>query len=285
MTYVLQLAGEADFVYSEQLIKSLHFMMVSFDLNSRPGLWRAGPIYVQESTTGEAVYEGPDVEAIPGLMAALSRDLNAGGDMPPMIRAAMAHLNLVMIHPFRDGNGRMARCLQTLVLAREGVLAPQFGSIEEYLGANTPAYYDVLAEVGGGGWHPERDARPWVRFILTAHLRQARTLLRRVSESEQLWVDLAELAARHALAERAVSPMFDAAIGLRVRNATYRAMLGDEINDATASRDLRAMVDRGLLEPHGERRGRYYTATDALRAPWERIKARRARRNDDDPFS
>jgi Fic family protein len=49
----------------------------------------------------------------------------------------MAHLNLVMIHPFRDGNGRMARCLQSVVLAREGVLSPVFMSVEEYLGRNT----------------------------------------------------------------------------------------------------------------------------------------------------
>lgn len=57
------------------------------------------------------------------------------------IQAGMAHLNLVMIHPFRDGNGRMARCLQSLVLARGGILDPVFISIEEYLGRNTQRYY------------------------------------------------------------------------------------------------------------------------------------------------
>jgi len=51
-------------------------------------------------------------------------------------------------------------------------------SVEEYLGRNTQAYYDVLGEVGRGSWHPENDARPWIRFNLTAHLRQARTMLR-----------------------------------------------------------------------------------------------------------
>ena len=69
-----------------------------------------------------------------------------------MVRAAMAHLNLVMIHPFRDGNGRMARCLQTYVLACEQIVSPVFSSIEEYLGRNTPAYYNILDEVGGGSW-------------------------------------------------------------------------------------------------------------------------------------
>ena len=67
-------------------------------------------------------------------------------DAHPLVAAAMAHLNLVLVHPFSDGNGRMARCLQTFVLARDGLLAPEFSSIEEYLGRNTSAYYAVLAE-------------------------------------------------------------------------------------------------------------------------------------------
>lgn len=62
----------------------------------------------------------------------------------------MAHLNLVMIHPFRDGNGRMARALQTLVLALDEVLEPTFSSIEEWLGSNTADYYLVLAATGRG---------------------------------------------------------------------------------------------------------------------------------------
>ena len=285
MTYVLQLANEPDFAWSDQLLKSLHFMMTSYDLSTRPGLWRAGPIFVHNDATGETAYAGPDVELVPELMKALARGLNEPNATPALIRAGMAHLNLVMIHPFRDGNGRMARCLQTLVLAREGVLAPQFCSIEEYLGANTQAYYDVLSLVGGGAWHPERDARPWVRFTLTAHLRQARTLLRRVDESEQLWVALDRLTKEKRIPDRAVPVLFDAAIGLRVRNATYRAMHDGEMSEAIAGRDLKTLVERGLLQPHGERRGRHYSGTDELRALWVAIKGRRPRRNDVDPFA
>jgi Fic family protein len=285
LTYVLQLAGEPEFDYSDQLIKSLHFMMTDYDMSLRPGLWRSGPIFVHNDATDENVYEGPDVELVPDLVRALAEVLNAADSMPPMIRAGMAHLNLVMIHPFRDGNGRMARCLQTLVLAREGILAPQFCSIEEYLGANTQDYYDVLGEVGGGSWHPERSARPWVRFTLTAHLRQARTMLRRIHESERLWASLDDLASRKRLNERLLTLMFDAAIGLRVRNSTYRAMNNDEISEGVATRDLKALVDHDLLEPHGEKRGRYYTATEELRAVWERIVADRPRRDSTDPFA
>ena len=279
MTYVLQLSREPRVQYSEQLIKSLHFMMTSYDLNNRPGLWRAGSVYVNEDKTGEIVYEAPPFEGLDDLMAAMVADLNAPPDVQPMIRAAMAHLDLVMIHPFRDGNGRMARCLQTLILANEGVLAPQFCSIEEYLGNNPPAYYRVLAEVGGGAWHPERDTRPWIRFALVAHLYQARLLQIRIRESEALWVDLEKLIADRGLPERSLPLLWDAAHRLRVRNATYRKVLEDvsseEVSEAAAGRDLKLAVERGVLRPHGEKRGRFYTATPELLGVWEAIKSRR----------
>jgi Fic family protein len=174
MTYVLQMADDEDFTYDTQLLKSLHYIMTSYSLTNRPGKWRAGSIYIRNDETGVVVHEGPDIDEVAWLIQELVEDLNAAHeDQDRIITAAMAHLNLVMIHPFRDGNGRMARCLQSLVLAREGVLSPVFMSVEEYLGRNTQAYYDVLAQVGGGSWKPERDARPWVRYMLTAHLRRA----------------------------------------------------------------------------------------------------------------
>jgi Fic family protein len=287
MTYVLQLAGEVGFSYSTQLLKSLHFMMTGYSLDNRPGLWRAGPIYIRKEQSGEIGYEGPDVDEVPELMSELVERLDADGETPPIIAAAMAHLDLAMIHPFRDGNGRMARCLQSLVLARNGVLSPVFMSIEEYLGHNTQEYYDVLAEVGRGSWQPQNDARPWLRFSLTAHLRQANTLLRRVRESERIWVELERLVTRHNLPGRVMLLLFDAALGLRMRNATYRAALkdnGEEISEQTASRDLRQMVTLGLLVPHGERRGRVYVAGPAVLDVRKAVVSARDPRDDRDPF-
>lgn len=286
MTFVHQLAGDESFSYSEHLIKSLHFMMTGHDLKNRPGLWRSGSIFVRNETTGAMVYEGPDIDEVPALMSELIDWLNEDeGSVPAVVRAGMGHLNLVMVHPFRDGNGRMARCLQTLVLARQGVLTPVFCSIEEYLGRNTQAYYDVLASVGHGAWQPNRDARPWVRFTLTAHLRQARTLLRRVKESERLWDDLERIAKKHNLPERAVPGLFDAVVGFRVRNSTYRAISGDDMTESTATRDLRQMVDAGLLEPNGEKRGRFYRATKPIIMLRRAIVEGRRDRDDSDPFA
>lgn len=287
MTYVLQLASEPDFSYDTQLIRSLHFMMTRHHLQNRPGKWRLGTIYVRNDETGEVVYEGPDIDNVPQLMTELTDWLNTDSDTPTLVRAGMAHLNLVMIHPFRDGNGRMARCLQSLVLARNGVLSPVFMSIEEYLGRNTTAYYRVLAEVGRGSWQPTNGARPWLRFILTAHVRQARTMLRRIKESERLWIELERLVTQHRLPERTMAALFDAASGLRIRNGTYRATLADtedELSDQTAARDLRELVSAGLLTTRGKARGRFYVASTRLAEVRQKIIDARDPRDDSDPF-
>jgi Fic family protein len=288
MTYVLQLSSEPNFHYGEQLLRSLHFMMTSYNLKLRPGLWRTGDIYVRNDESGEIVYEGADIDDVSSLMHELALELNAENDCPLIVRAGMAHLNLVMIHPFKDGNGRMARCLQTLVMARNGVLSPVFCSIEEYLGSNTPAYYDVLAGVGKDAWNPSGDATEWVRFILTAHLRQARTLQIRIKESERLWGDLERLVEQNRLPDRTISPLFDAAMRYRIRNATYRAILNqsdEQITEQVAGRDLKQLTDKGLLTAHGSARGRFYTATPLLAALRQAIINERDPQDDSDPFA
>lgn len=281
MTYVLQLSRTEPPSADVSLIRSLHFMMMSYDLSKNPGRWRPGAIWVERESDGVVVYEGPDVELVPKLMTDLVASLESP-DEPAIVRAAMAHLNLAMIHPFSDGNGRMARCLQTFVLASERIVAPEFSSIEEYLGGHTKEYYDVLAEVGQGAWHPERDAGPWVRFCLEAHEAQARRLLQRLRDVERLWEFCAELAARRRLPDRVVPALVDAARGFRLRNASYRRLVerseAVEITDNTASRDLKALVDAGLLDPKGERRGRIYVAAPDLRQAWQTVRGMRPAR-------
>lgn len=267
MTYVLQLAQDDHFEYTPSLLRSLHFMMTEYALDASPGLWRPGAIWIRNDASGEIVYEGPDADEVPALMDELADQLATEDGVPAMVRAAVAHLNLAMIHPFRDGNGRMARCLQTLVLAREGILVPEFARIEEYLGANTQAYYDVLAQVGPGAWNPSHDARPWVRFCLQAHFVQATSVLRRVRESEQMWGEIEALLAGHKLPDRAMAALYDATIGLRVRNSGYRAVLkgwDEAISNQVATSDLGAMVRAGLLVPQGKKRGTFYVAGGGL---------------------
>lgn len=288
MTYVLQIADDKTLDVDEGLLKSLHFMMLKYDLGKNPGRWRPGAVYVREGESGEIVYEGAPVDEISGLIAELFRDLKRD-DASVVVKAAMAHLNLVMIHPFSDGNGRMARCLQTLVLARDSVLAPVFASIEEFLGRNTDAYYSVLGDVGAGSWHPGGDARPWIRFCLRAHYTQVRTMLRRREEIEALWNASLAIVSDRGLPERCASGVMDAAYGLRLRRRSYRssveAVTGEEISDLTASRDLKAMVDAGMLTAVGERRGRYYLAGEEVTELRAGVRAARSPKVADDPFT
>jgi Fic family protein len=288
VTYVLQIADDQMMNVDEGALRSLHFMMLKHDLEKNPGRWRPGAIYVRRESTGEIVYEGPDHELIPGLIEEMLGQLEEE-DCHVIVKAAMAHLNLVMIHPFSDGNGRMARCLQTLVLARDQIVVPVFSSIEEFLGRNTQTYYEVLGDVGQGSWQPQNDARKWVRFCLRAHFLQARTLLQRREEIESVWLACFELAERHKLPERCTAALMDAAYGFRVRRRSYqnaaRISWGEEVRDVTASRDLKAMVQSGLLLPVGERRNRHYLASDELRAVHDDIRARRAPREERDPFN
>ena len=288
MTYVLQIADDETLDLDEGLLKSLHFMMLKYDLRKNPGRWRPGAVYVRQGDSGEIVYEGAQAEEVPDLVGELFSALNED-DSAVVVKAAMAHLNLVMIHPFSDGNGRMARCLQTLVLARDQVLAPVFASIEEFLGRNTETYYSVLADVGDGSWKPDRDARQWIRFCLRAHYTQVRTMLRRREEIEALWNACLEAALSHGLPERTASGVMDASYGLRLRRKSYRSSVetvtGEEISDLTASRDLKSMVDSGLLAAVGERRGRYYLAGDEVTELRARVRMARPPKVADDPFA
>ena len=273
MTYIMQAVEDPYFELNKQFLKSLHFMMTQFDMSAHPGKWRPGAVRVVNDETGAIVYEAPDVEKVDPLICELVEYLDNQDHQSIMVAAAMAHLNLTMIHPFKDGNGRMARALQTLVLAREGVIHPLFSSIEEWLGRNTQEYYNVLGAVGKGSWHPSRSALPWVRFCLKAHYQQANTLIRRHEEYESVFESIEKIIAREKLMERMTIPLFNAALGFRVTNSRYQKET--EESPYVAGRDLKVLTESEILIPHGERRGRYYTAGKELRDA--RRRARRDR--------
>jgi len=273
MDYIIQLSKEPNFNHNEGTLLGLHFMMMKFDLSTHPGRYRPGPIHVTNMPSGRTVYQGPDAQIVPSLMQELIVSLNEKNNAPVIIRAAMAHLNLTMIHPFKDGNGRMARALQTFVLAREGILDPRFSSIEEFVGNNTTEYYDVLAIVGRGKWNPERDALPWIKFCLKAHYYQAQTLLKRVQRTDAIWEMLEIEIKKRKIPERIMYALMDAASGLQVRNPIYRS--DGEVSYQVAKRDLKILVNEGLLVPKGEKRGRIYLASEYLKDLWQKSKVDR----------
>ena len=274
MTYALRVAPTGSRL-NETLLKALHYMMLKHNLDKNPGEWRPGAVWVEDAERN-LVYEAPERSAVGEFVAEMLEQVVAR-EAPPIITAAMAHLNLTLIHPFSDGNGRMARCAQSFVLAAEGESHPWFASIEEHLGYNTTAYYDVLSTVAQGSWSPERSARPWVAFVLDAHEQQVQRHLRRIQATEALWDACERLAAQHRLPSRVVGPMCDSARGWRLYRSLYAKVVnwttGDQISAAMATRDLSALVEAGLLHPKGEKRGRTYEPTPALALIWQEVMA------------
>src|ERR1700722_8805380 len=280
--YVLAMGDAAYATFDATEIRAMHYMMLGHDQSESPGRYRTGPIYVHDERRNRVVYEGPDAADVPVLMDALVRSLQTGVNSDPVVRSAMAHLNLVMIHPFRDGNGRMARALATLVLTRSDIGEPEFSSIEEWLGANTDDYYSVLAHTGHGTWHPRADAHLWLAFNLRAHHMQAQTVARRVNEAGATWDEIEQLAAEHGLPERGLDALFDAALGYRVRRGGYAKRAS--ITDQTATRDLAALASAGVLLAQGMGRGRYYVAGPSVREIRERRRSERKALDDPYPW-
>ncbi|MEV7599058.1 Fic family protein [Kitasatospora sp. NPDC089797] len=263
MTYIQSLHDAVDFRYSKELLNALHWMLQGHHHPLKTaGQWRRTAVRITAPGDELATdYEGPDHELLPALTGELVDWLNEGDlDSHVLVRAAMAHLNLVKIHPWSDGNGRMSRSLQTLLIARGGVLAPEFSSIEEWLGmpGNTWEYYKVLREVGGPVWSPQRDTLPWIKFNLLAYHQQTQRVQRRVDRSNDCWTQLIEAADRYGITERQTTALHEVAMVGRVRRSRYEK--AEAINTQQATRDLQALTKAELLTAVGQTKGRHYIA-------------------------
>lgn len=271
MTYIQTLHDVDDFEYSKGQLNALHWMLQGHRNSPRKpaGQWRHGPVYVTDARDPSiAAYTAPNAEIVPELMGELVDWLNADDQSHSLIRAAMAHLHLVSIHPWADGNGRMSRSLQTLIIAREGVLAPEFSSIEAWLGrpGNTWEYYRELA-LRGSAYRPDQDVASWIRFNLTAYHQQAQSVHARLDRSSRAWEALAEFARQRKLDDRMVTALHDVAMAGRVRRTRYEQSEG--LSMQQAQRDLRDLATAGVLESVGRTRARYYVAGSRFpKRPW-----------------
>ncbi|MFJ8313797.1 MULTISPECIES: Fic family protein [unclassified Streptomyces] len=263
MTYIQSLHDVEDFHYNKELLNALHWMLQGHHHPLKTaGQWRKTSIRITAPGDELATdYEGPDQDLVPALMSEFVDWLNDGDlDHHVLIRAAMAHLNLVKIHPWSDGNGRMSRSLQTLLIARGGVLAPEFSSIEEWLGmpGNTWEYYKVLREVGGPVWSPDRDTLPWIKFSLLAYHQQAQRVQFRVDRSNGCWMQLMDAKDELGLSERQMTALHEVAMTGRVRRSRYEK--AEAINTQQATRDLQTLTKAQVLTAVGQTKGRHYTA-------------------------
>ncbi len=262
MHHVETLARDPHFRWLDRVLLDLHFEACSFQRDRAPGLWRVGPVFVTRPG-GQSAYRAPSAGSVPELMAEVVSWLVDGDrDAHPAVRAAMAHLHLVSVHPFRDGNGRLARIVQSLVLARSGPLPPELGSIEPYLARHTDDYYAELIAAQGDSYDPARDASSWISFCLSGHLHEARARLAQLETGTRRWEALEGVVAERSWPDRLVIALEQALFDSCSRGAYA---VEANVSLATASADLRRLADAGWLVQVGKGRSVTYRASDALR--------------------
>ena len=266
MDRIAVLADDRAFQWTSQTMLDLHFLICHPQPEAGPGRLRDGSVVVTRGL-GRDPFRPPPSSEVPRLLTEFAGWLGSGDlTRHPVVRGAMAHLNLVSIHPFRDGNGRVARVVQSLVLAKEGLLRPELVSIEPYLGRHTREYYAVLEEVQGLSFDPARDASAWVEFCIEAHVFEA--------TERRRWLEIAY--ARHSFCEqlargvqypdRFVIALDQALLGLPVTNADFRREAA--IAGPTATQDLQRLRRDGWLDQEGGGRSIRYAASKKLRERW-----------------
>jgi Fic family protein len=155
---------------SEGAVRELHSIVTAEDSSAKPGFYRLDEVTISGSTVTP-----PSAGDVPDLVRQIvSRILEAGSDESPVVIAAWAHWALTRVHPFRDGNGRVARLLQDYVLIDRGYFAiPLFAEDRER------AYYEALDAADNG------DGRPLIELLAKNALRVGDRLLRALREDEE----------------------------------------------------------------------------------------------------
>ncbi len=120
----------------------------------------------------------------------------------PIIRAGILHLQFVTIHPFTDGNGRVARLLTQLLLYRDGWDFRKIIVLEDYYNRDRMSYYNAEHTVQGQGYDKEMDYTPWLEYFSTGFLVEARSVLEQIQsigfgkvskKNEQIFLDRDEI--------------------------------------------------------------------------------------------
>ncbi len=155
---------EDDFPLSLRLIREMHALLLrgGRGANKQPGEFRKGQVWVGGPSPALAHFVPPPPEALDEALAALERFLHVpSAEMPPLVKAALAHVQFETIHPFSDGNGRLGRLLIALILCHEGVLREPSLYLSLYFKRRRADYYDMLNGVRVRG-----DWEGWLGFFL-----------------------------------------------------------------------------------------------------------------------
>ena len=160
---VIDYIGESPSI-DEEFLKKLHKMTVLKILPpEKCGEYRKTQVVVKNNRTMEVSFRPPKAEVVSEQI----KDLNAfisvkqNQDIHPVLKSGIVHYELVRIHPFFDGNGRVARALSTLILFLEGYDIRKFFSLEEYFDSNAEDYYKALQSVEKN----KNDLTNWLEYF------------------------------------------------------------------------------------------------------------------------
>jgi Fic family protein len=217
------------------------------------GAWRdasAGPMQVVSGGYGrERVhYEAPTADKLDDEMKAFLAWYNGEERIDPVIKAALAHLWFVTIHPFEDGNGRIARAIADMSLARSEHSPQRFYSMSAQIRIERKAYYNMLESTQKEGL----DVTPWLEWFLGCLDRAfggAETILAAVLRKADFWK-------KHAAANindrqrDIINRLLD---GFEGKLTSSKWALIEKCSQDTALRDINELVDQGIL--HKEEAG------------------------------
>lgn len=230
------------------------------------GAWRpieAGPMQVVSGPVGKerVHFEAPSADRLDQEMERFLKWFGAERQADPVLKAGIAHFWFVTIHPFEDGNGRIARAIADLMLARADGTRERFYSMSAQIEAERKQYYDVLERSQKGGV----DITRWLEWFLGCLERAvdgAETSLAGVLRKAKLW----ERVNRQPVNDRqrkVINRLLDGFEG-KLTSSKY-AKLAKCSND-TALRDIKILLDRGVLvQEEGGGRSTSYRLADEER--------------------
>jgi Fic family protein len=227
----------------------------------KTGRWRddsTGPMQVVSGPEHreKVHFEAPAAARLPGEMRAFLKWFNADASGDAVVKAALAHLWFVTIHPFDDGNGRIARTITDMALARSEGSAERFYSLSAQIRQERNAYYDILERSQSGTLDikPTMDITPWMDWFLGClgrAINGAQITLKAVLAKARFW----ETFGATPLNERqrkVANRLLDGFEG-KLTTSKYAKLTG--CSHDTALRDILSLVERGILV-HGDGGGR-----------------------------
>ena len=224
------------------------------------GVLRTTQVVVKDEATGEVILSPPQFVQVPFLLEDFFAWLNSSEskELHPVIRAGIVHYILVTIHPFVEGNGRTVRAFSTLVLLKEGYDIKRFFSIEEHFDSDPAHYYHSLAQVDRQSKNiMSRDLTPWIEYFTNAvsiELTKIKEKIRKLSMDTRLRVKIGE---QVSLSERQMKLVeYITNQGMAVMTELKKVL--PMVSDDTILRDLKKLVDKGIIKKEGTTKASRY---------------------------